>query len=561
MNVLVLRDYQENLINKVKDSWKNGYKHPCIVAPCGAGKTVILAEMAKKATEKKKRVMFIVHRKELCEQTSKTFEKYGVDMNYCSVNMIQTLANNLDEVEKPDFIMVDENHHSKANSYKKIFEKFTDIYRIGVTATPTRLDGSGFKDVNDILIEEVTAKWLIENNYLAPAKLFSAPLIDLKGVKTKKGEYDTGECEQLLDNNIVYGDVIKHWRDKAENKQTIVYCVSVKHSENTAKIFLDEGITAAHIDGTTPKKQRDEVISDFRAGEIRVLCNCDIVSEGFDVPDCECVILLRPTQSLTIFIQQSMRCMRPKEGKQAIILDHVANVFRFGLPWKDREWTLEGKKNKNKKKAKEEEENTFWTCEGCFFSWDKSEGRFCPDCGLEIPISERELKIIEQTKLIEITEKMFEKSRKEKREELKRIQADKGYKKGWIWHQMQAFDKKHEEKINELKKEIASSKYEYSCIRTEQLSNKLNKNASESYDNPVINRFKFSRFGHDLITLNYMQYTILIDNGDKQNHEITISYTDSPFQEFLNRKYVKTKDLLLEIQQLIMDTSMAGFHI
>lgn len=449
-----LRDYQTNIVNKVKKSWIEGYKYPCIVAPCGAGKTLITAHMARLATHNKKRVMFIVHRKELCEQTEKTFSNYGVDMAYCTVNMIQTLVNKVESVEKPDLIIVDENHHAKASSYKKIFDKFKETYRIGVTATPVRLDGSGFKDVNDTLIEEVSAKWLIENKYLSPARLYSAPMIDLKKVNAIKGDYDMGQCEELLDNSTIYGDVIKHWREKAEGKRTIVYCVSVKHSKTTAEMFKNDGIVAAHIDGATPKTEREKIIEGYRSGHITVICNCDILSEGFDVPDCECVILLRPTQSLTIFIQQSMRCMRFKENKEAIILDHVANVFRFGLPWKDRKWTLEGKKKKDKKKLKGEDENTCWTCEKCFFSWDKSEGRICPDCGQEIPLSERDIKILEATNLIEITENMFKHSRKEKREELKRIQAEKGYKKGWVWYQMQAFDKKHHEKIEKLKEDI-----------------------------------------------------------------------------------------------------------
>lgn len=445
-----LRDYQINLIEKVRSAWHNGYLYPCIVAPCGAGKTVILSEMAKRATNNNKKVMFIVHRKELCEQTEKTFINYGVDMNLCKIYMVQTISRHLDEIETPDLILVDENHHSKASSYKKIFDRFKNIHRIGVTATPIRLDGTGFKDVNDILLEEVSAKWLVENNYLSPAKLFSATLIDLKRVSVKKGEYDTMQCETLLDNSTVYGDVLKTWQDKANNKQTIVYCVSVKHSQHTADMFNNNGIKSAHIDGSTPKKQREEIIDNFRNGYIKVLCNCDIVSEGFDVPDCECVILLRPTQSLTLFIQQSMRCMRYKQDKQAIILDHVANVFRFGLPWKDREWTLEGK-NKKQKNKKSEEDNSFWTCEKCFYTWPKDEGRLCPDCGLEIPLSDREIKLIETAKLIEITESMFKESRKEKREELKQIQEQRGYKKGWIWYQMKDFDRNHYEKIQKLK--------------------------------------------------------------------------------------------------------------
>jgi superfamily II DNA or RNA helicase len=445
-----LRDYQVNIIEKVKNAWKENYKYPCIVAPCGAGKTVILAEMAKRATLNKKHVMFIVHRKELCEQTEKTFLNYGVDMNYCHIHMIQTVSRHLESIQAPDLILVDENHHCKANSYRKVFDKFADSYRIGVTATPIRLDGSGFQDVNDVLIEEVSTKWLIANNYLSPSKLYSAPLIDTKKITISKGEFDSSECELILDNAAIYGDVLKTWKEKSDNKQTIVYCVSVKHSKNTAEMFSNNNITAAHIDGSTKKTDREEIIQKFRNGEIKILCNCDIVSEGFDVPDCECVILLRPTQSLTLYIQQSMRCMRYKPDKQAIVLDHVGNVFRFGLPEKDREWTLQGKKRN--KRTKQKDDNTFWVCEVCYHTWSKEDGRVCPECNTPIPLTEREIKLQETIELIEITENMFKRSRKEHREELKQIQQERGYKKGWIWYQMRNFDDKFRKKIDKLKK-------------------------------------------------------------------------------------------------------------
>ena len=447
-----LRDYQIDLIDKVKQSWKDGYKAPCIVAPCGSGKSVILAEMAKRAADNKKNVLFMVHRKELCEQINKTFVNYGVDMHYCKIWMVQTLKNKIDKIEPPDLILVDENHHALASTYRNIFELFK-CHRIGVTATPVRLDGSGLEDVNDVLLESVSAKWLIDNKFLSPAKVYSAPLINLSGVNVKKGEYDSRQCEELLDKSVIYGNIIESYKEKANGKKAIIYCVSVDYSKKIQEQFTEAGILTAHIDGTTPVKEREQVINDFKSGKIQVLTNCDIISEGFDVPDCECVILLRPTKSLTLYIQQSMRSMRYMPNKEAIILDHVANVFRFGLPWKDREWSLEGKKSKKTKK-KDEEDNSSWTCEDCYCTWAKEDGRICPDCGKELAMSEREIKTKETIALIEITEDMFKRSRKEKREELKRIQEEKGYKKGWVWHQIQDFEKKHREKIEELKKKI-----------------------------------------------------------------------------------------------------------
>jgi superfamily II DNA or RNA helicase len=519
-----LRDYQIDLINQVKQSWANGYKNPCIVAPCGAGKSVMLAEMAKRATSNKKNVMFIVHRKELCQQIHSTFSNYGVDMNYCKIWMIQTLKNQLDNIEKPDLVLVDENHHALASTYKAVFEKF-NCHRIGVTATPVRLDGSGLKDVNDILLESVSAKWLIENKFLSPARVFAAPLIDTSNIKVKSGEFDSRQCEELLDKSVIYGDVIKHYRDKADGKKAIIYTVSVDYSKKITEEFNKEGIITKHIDGKTPEKERDLIIQEFREGKIQCLSNCEIISEGFDVPDCECVILLRPTKSLTLYVQQSMRCMRYKEGKEAIILDHVANVFRFGLPWKDREWTLEGKKRKDKKKKGEENDNSFWDCKECYYTWDKSEGRVCPACETEIPLTEREIIKLENIKLIEITEEMFKKSRKEKREELKKIQQEKGYKKGWVWHQMQYFDKKHEEKIKNLRDGMNNDKENIEIDSTITTNDLLENNWMD-------------------IVLKYLpDFTIY----DKHRIQKELNCGNDKYQIEIQYKKVKDKDFIISV--------------
>ena len=446
-----LREYQKDIITKIRNSWRNGFKSPCLVAPCGSGKSVILAEIARLATQNKKTVYFVAHRKELCEQITSTFESHGVDFHFCKIFMIQALKNRLEKIENPDLLLVDENHHANSNSYQHIFEKF-DCHRIGVTATPIRLDGSGLIKSNDTLIETVSANWLIDNSFLSPATIFSIDLVNMKNVKMSKGDYDIEECEQLLSTKAIFGDVIKHYRQMAIDKKTIVYCVSVAHSQNMSAEFNNAGISSAHIDGTTPKIERQAIIDNFRSGNIQVLTNCDIISEGFDVPDCDCVILLRPTQSLSLYIQQAMRCMRFMPAKKAIILDHVGNIHRFGFPWTPRKWTLEGKKKKTKEKIKED--NSFYTCEKCFFTWAKEDGRICTNCGEDKTGEIRKIEIQDAINLIEMTEEMFSKGRKSKRAELKEICSKNGYKKGWVWYQMQVFDEKHKNKINKMREEL-----------------------------------------------------------------------------------------------------------
>jgi len=438
-----LRPYQNELINGVRLAYKEGYKAPCIVLGCGGGKSVITAEIAKLTTKNKKRVLFLVHRKELVEQIKKTFFYWGVNMDLCHVGMVQTICRRLDKLPIPSLIITDENHHSLANSYKKVYEHFKDVKRIGVTATPIRLNGDGLGDVNDKLIIGPTTKWLIENNYLSKYDYYSPSLVDLTGIKINKGEFDTASVEKLMLKKAIFGDVIKHYKHLADGKQSICYCTSIKHSIETATAFNMAGIEAEHIDGTTPPSQRDAIIKKFRDGAIDILCNVDLISEGFDVPDCECAILLRPTQSLTLYIQQSMRCMRFKPNKRAVIIDHVGNYARFGLPDEDRSWSLEALP-KIKKKKNEDEDNLIKVkeCPECFFTFSPFDEKgdpilICPQCGYEFPQKqEREIEV-EEAKLEKIEGFTLNLKRHEDCKtysELLDYAKQNGFKKGWAYY-------------------------------------------------------------------------------------------------------------------------------
>ena len=197
--------------------------------------------------------------------------------------------------------------------------------------------------------------------------------------------------------------------------------------------FNQAGIVAKHIDGETLKPAREAAIEYFRQGKIMVLCNVDLISEGFDVPDCNTAILLRPTQSYGLFIQQSMRCMRYKEGKTAIIIDHVGNVGRFGTPDMEREWTLDPKKEANKVKELE----PIKQCPECFYTVI-SNTQVCPECGYEF----RQGKEVEQveSELIEVGSFRFTIDYRKPEDcknmsELYQLAKNKGYKNGWAWYQ------------------------------------------------------------------------------------------------------------------------------
>ena len=395
-------------------------------------KSIIQADIAKSATDKGNAVLFLVHRKELTEQIKHTFTTYGVDMSLCNVAMVQTACRRIQKLTPPKLIITDEAHHSSAASYTKIYEAFENTLRIGFTATPWRLGSGGLDTVFDSMVEGVSTEWLIQNGYLSPYKYYSVKLVNTDKLHRRAGEYIASEVQALMDSRAIYGDVISNYRKLANGKKTIVYCASVKLSKDTAQAFEKHGIPSAHLDGETPKAEREKTIQDFRDGKITVLSNVDLFGEGFDVPDCECVILLRPTLSLTLHIQQSMRSMRFKEGKTAIIIDHVGNVFRHGLPDDKREWTLSGR---NKAKVVEKKTPSIRQCGNCFACVPPLVQK-CPYCGHDFKPTEREIQE-KQAELEEINRDKLKKAKYDSYknfttfDELHAFQRARGYKFLW----------------------------------------------------------------------------------------------------------------------------------
>lgn len=431
-----LHDYQRTLVDRTRQSYRVGYTSPCVVAPCGAGKSVIISEIARMSASNKKRILFLVHRRELIDQIRGTFIANEVDLDYVEFGMVQTIVRRLERTQKPDLIITDENHHGLAASYRKIYDYFTDVLRLGFTATPIRLNGSGLGDINDILIEEVDAEWLIENGFLSPYKYFAPKLIDTEELKLNSlKEFSSASIQKAMENTI-YGDVIKHYQQLADGEQAIAYCHSIVASDETARAFNHQGIKAVHIDAKTPRAERDEIIRKFREREIQVLCNVDLIGEGFDVPDCSTVIMLRPTESLSLFIQQSMRGMRYKPGKTSIIIDHVDNVRRHGLPDMKRTWDLH-----SAKKSKQENIIKIRECISCFAAYPPEE-EACPICGHipEIVHQETEYEKDEAAELQEVTKEDLildfrEPADCETMGELYELAKRRKYKPGWAYHQ------------------------------------------------------------------------------------------------------------------------------
>lgn len=350
-----LRDYQQELVSQIFASWKSGNRKVMLQLPTGAGKTIIFAAIINEFLKQGKKSMIIAHRKELITQAadkirSTTKIQPGIIQsgfeqnlgNYVQIASIQTLIRREYPV-KVDLLVFDEAHHTVSNSYNKIFEQYPNALVLGVTATPVRTDGQGFKNIYDDLISGISVTDLIQKGYLSNFRLFGAvSKIKTQGINITAGDFNLQELSQAVAEADITGDLVPTWKKYAEGKKTILFAVDVTHSKECVKAFSNAGIPTEHIDGTTPAKERDAILERFRNGKTLVLCNCNIVTEGFDVPTIEAIQCVRPTLSFVFYMQMFGRSLRPAPGKEyAILIDHTNNWGIHGLPDQPQEWSLE----------------------------------------------------------------------------------------------------------------------------------------------------------------------------------------------------------------------------
>lgn len=388
--------------------------------------------------------MFTVHRKELVQQITQTFVEDDIDLNHCTIMTVGRIAHRLDKLPLPTLIITDETHHSLAKTYRKIYDYYSDVPRLGFSASPWRLSGQGLGDVYDTMVEGPTVSWLIENQYLAPFDYYAPTLIDVDRLKkSSTGDY-TAKSIDDANNRVIFGDVVKHYQKLASGRQAIVYAHSVSESQSVTEAFRQAGINAWHVDSKTPAGERADIMRGFKEGQIKVISNVDLISEGFNVPDCGVVIMLRPTASLVLDIQQSMRGMRYKPGKRSIIIDHVANVYRFGPPDMEREWSLEDRP-KSKKSHGASDAPPIKSCPKCY-GVVPAQVKQCPLCGYVFAADGLDLEVdpdaeLHKVKAFKLTVKRPNHMKPEEAksmEDLKSIARARGYKNGWVWFQAKA---------------------------------------------------------------------------------------------------------------------------
>ena len=396
----------------------------------------MFAEMIHKTTGE---ALVLTHRQELKQQHEELFHKLGI--SNARVAMVLTEANHLGKYPTPALIVADEAHLSRSNSWMKIIEHY-NTWTVGFTATPVRLDGKPLGDIFNALVEGVDVKWLIKNKHLAPYEYYAPTMVDTDGLRKVAGDYVVSDLEKLMNERAIYGKVIESYKRFAPGERAICYCVSVEHAKATARSFNSSGISAEFLSSATPQKQRRKILEGFRNGFFDVLCNVGIISEGVSIDEVTCCMLLRPTESVALGIQQMMRCMRYLPDKTAKIIDFVANYTRVGLPDDDREWSL-GEPLKRKKQLNDNGDFYVRSCPECFMTFKTAP--VCPFCNTPYPLHPREIKAHEDIELQRITAEETAKVEAEKRkarmevgkcktiEDLIKIQKERGYAPAWVW--------------------------------------------------------------------------------------------------------------------------------
>ena len=434
--MMELRPYQLDLFQKTQTAFLQGHRRVLVVAPCGAGKSYLFAEMVRKSRGE---ALVLTHRQELKEQHERLFRKLGIEN--ARVAMILTEANRLGEYPTPALIVTDEAHLSRSNSWMRVLEHY-NTWTVGFTATPIRLDGKPLGDVYSELVEGVDTKWLIDHQNLAPYEYYAPTLVETDGLRTVAGDYVVSDLEKLMNERAVYGNVVETYGRFAPGERSIAYCVSVEHARRTAAAFNSAGIRAEILSAGTSAGRRGQILDDFRRGVVTVLCNVGIISEGVSIDEVTCCMLLRPTQSVALGVQQMMRCMRYLPGKTAKIIDFVGNYTRIGLPDDEREWSL-GEPLKRKPPLDGNGDFYIRTCPECYLTFKTAP--ICPFCGHTYPLHPREIKAHEEIQLKRITEEEMARVEAEKRraraeqgraqtfEELVALGKAKGYKNPAYW--------------------------------------------------------------------------------------------------------------------------------
>ena len=397
MTEMKLFDYQKDMAMRIEKAFRL-YRSVMAQMPTGTGKTVVLASVVESflGEHPLKSVWIVAHRRELVSQIQETIERvfsnrlaekedgssdnliekpldsslFTLRSSLIKAMSIQWLARHYDEIgEEPGMIVIDEAHHALAKTYKEMWDRFPKAKFLGLTATPCRLNGKGFIDLFDVLVQSWSVPEFISKGRLATYDFVSIKsngvtqrLIDSLQKRGADGDYQNKEMDMLLNKRPSIERLYRSFEEYGKDRKGIVYAINISHAKKIMELYQEHGIKAVAIDSKTPTAERQADIETFKKGDIQVLVNVDIFSEGFDCPDVEFVQLARPTLSLAKYLQMVGRGLRVAKGKKCcVIIDNVGLYRVFGLPSQIWDWkaTFEGRLKYSRKKETTKERDFF----------------------------------------------------------------------------------------------------------------------------------------------------------------------------------------------------------
>ena len=456
-----LYPFQRDLCRDVFAAWRDGSQRVMLQLATGGGKTVIAGALMEALYAKKRRILILVHRRELIRQFLKTLSEmaFSHDIGVIAPRFpqrpwariilasVQSLVRKKELDLLPDYIFTDEAHHIRAKTYERIVERWPNARGLGLSATPERLDKKGLDLQYDTMVQGPGMGWLMEHKYLCRYKLISPSLhLDMSGIKKLAGDYSPHDLDEKFGDKVI-ADCVDAYLRYARGRKPIIFCWSIKQSKKVVEQLRMAGVRAVHIDGDTEGTRRDNMLEEFESGSIEAISNVDVFSEGLDCKAADTIVMARPTKSLVKYLQMIGRSLRYLPNKEALLMDLCDNVFQegFGLPDSERVWTLKGKMTGSAPLDKGKGAPVR-VCKACFtvFSVQKS---VCPACGEEYRIEARYSEA--KMGLSEVTHETLKSKSPTNRsvmrkvfatrgdvDALKRICAEMGYKDGWVAHML-----------------------------------------------------------------------------------------------------------------------------
>ena len=399
---LELRPRQLKAIADVRAAYASGYRAPILVAATGFGKTHTATEIVRLTIARGRSVWFLAHLKEILNDTADRLLAAGIPFgsiragrssDYSQLVQIVGVATAVrrQSLPRPDLIIIDECHLAVANSYRQVIAAAGNPRLLGLTGTPQRLDGRGLGEVFDLLVPTCSTAELIDEGLLSPVRIFAPPGVDLSQLHTRAGDFDQGEAGAIMSRPQVVGDALSHWQKLCVGRRGVAFCTTVAHAQAVARQWQQAGFRAVAVHGGSDDAERREAVAGLRAGRLDLVACAQLWIAGVDVPEIDAVIWLRPTQSLTAWLQGNGRGLRTAPGKaDLLILDHVGNSARLGHPLTVHDWTLEGRV----KRRAGERPMSIRVCPSCFSAL-QSGIQTCPECGHRFVPERREIEHVE----------------------------------------------------------------------------------------------------------------------------------------------------------------------